>query len=613
MLSEESRKRSATDRCARSLLWRSTYALGSLHLAILLLITITGVCAAATFLESGFSSRIARAYVYGSPWFNLWLLLLALNLTCSAATRWPWEKHHTGFVITHVGIIVILLGALLGRARGFEGSIDLSRGAPPAQEVLLDRPRLTVESPASGQLFSTPFDPEVRPPRPDRPRTLPLPGSEVQLVIDNYASRAVEKTILTPDPSSREPALALEFTGPFGPQPILLFLGLNSPANSRADLGTQAYVEFLPALPAIPNPPPTPTFRETQMILARDPAQPILHNTSGKPSGFRFFLGSRRDGDPLELEILRPDGSGEIYRLKDLLQRTLDDFSGAKILVARYWPNLVLTNGQPESQGDQPSNPAVLVMLEGSLPAPPSPARLVLSPGPTPETLLYLGWSGNTTPSQGTLRLGETFSPGWQGWSARLLTLSPNARLENLTLPAEKGDNRPGRPALHAYLQNPDGTTGPACWLASGTSAVFTSSGTASRIGFGLELQPLPFSIRLDSFAVPRDPGTDEPSNFRASITFADEKLKSTVPATLEMNQPATYPPGLFPQITGLSYKFSQAGWDPENLDRTTLQVLHDPGWFFKWTGSLLVVAGIFSMFYLRRDSTGPTPPVLSS
>jgi hypothetical protein len=49
-----------------------------------------------------------------------------------------------------------------------------------------------------------------------------------------------------------------------------------------------------------------------------------------------------------------------------------------------------------------------------------------------------------------------------------------------------------------------------------------------------------------------------------------------------------------------LSYKFSQAGWDPQNLNRTTLQVLHDPGWMLKWTGSLLVVAGIFSMFYLR-------------
>lgn len=169
-----------------SLMMRAIYALGSLHLAMLLLITLTGVCIVATLLESGFSSRVARAYVYGSPWFNLWLVLLCLNLICSTLTRWPWQRHHIGFVITHAGIIILLAGALLGRARGFEGSLDLSRGAPPANQVLLDRPRLTVESPATGQLFSTPFDPEVRTPRPDRPRLLPLPSSDVQLIIDGY-------------------------------------------------------------------------------------------------------------------------------------------------------------------------------------------------------------------------------------------------------------------------------------------------------------------------------------------------------------------------------------------------------------------------------------------
>ena len=604
MSAPTSRDEKILARRGQSALWRGVHALGSIHLAMLLLITLTGVCIAATFLESGFSTRVARAYVYGSPWFNLWLLLLCLNLICSTMTRWPWQKHHLGFVITHAGIIILLGGALVGRARGFEGSLDLSRGAPPANQVLLDRPRLTVESPATGQLFSTPFDPEVRTPRPDRPRLLPLPSSDVQLVIDGYTSRSIEKTNLLPDPASPNPGITLEFTGPFGPEPIQLPLILNSTSDSRANLGPQTIVQFLPTLPSATPPPTAPTFRETQMVLARDPAQPILHNSTGTPSGFRFFLGSRNSGDPLELEILRPDGSGEIYRLTDLLNRTLDDFSGAKILVARYWPNMVLQGGQPTSDGDQPINPAVLVMLEGSLPDT-APARRTLSPGPTPNSLFYLAESPSTSPTRGTTQIGQTFSPGWVGWSVRILTLEPHARIETSTVPSEKMEPTPGRPALHAFLRSPDGSTGPARWIASGTSAVLATPTATSRIGFGLELQNLPFSIRLDSFNVPRDPGTDEPANFLATVTFADEKKKVEVPAQLEMNQPATYPPGLLPQITGLSYKFSQAGWDPQDLNRTTLQVLHDPGWFLKWSGSLLMVAGIFSMFYLRRE---PTP-----
>ena len=604
----ESREEKILARRTQSPIWRAVHALGSLDLAMLLLITLTGVCAAATFLESGFSARVARAYVYGSPWFNLWLVLLCLNLICSAATRWPWQRHHTGFVITHAGIIILLGGALLGRARGFEGSLDLSRGAPPVTQVLLDHPRLTVESPATGQLFSTPFDPEVRTPRPDRPRLLPLPDSDVQLVIDGYTNSSIEKTELTPDPSSPNPGLVLEFTGPFGSEPIRIPLVLNSASDSHADLGAQAEVEFVTTLPKSGRPSTAPTFRETQMVLAKDPSQPIVHNTSGQSSGFHFFLGSRKSKDPLELEIIRPDGSGEIYRLTDLLNRTLDDSSGTKILVARYWPNLILKDGQPTSEGDSPDNPAVLVMLEGTLPDT-TPSRLALTIGPTPGTLSFLGESSSPTPTIGTVRPGDTFFPGWKGWSAKLVSLEKNARIETITLPSEKADTRPGRPALHARLRSPDGNSGNARWIASGTSAVLTSANAASRVGFGLELQPLPFSIRLDSFDVPRDPGTDEPANFRASVTFADSKRNLEVPAQLEMNHPATFPPGLFPQVTGLSYKFSQAGWDPQNLNRTTLQVLHDPGWLLKWTGSLLMVAGIFSMFYLRRGPQSQPAP----
>ena len=602
MLSKEARKKLAEERSGRSWIWRSVYALGSLDLAILLLLSLAGVCAVATFLESGFSARVARAYVYNAPWFNVWLLLLALNLTCSAATRWPWERRHAGFVITHAGILVLLAGALLGRSKGFEGSVDLLKGAPPIREILLDRPRLTVESPATGQLFSTPFDPEIRPPQPDRPRLLPLPGSEVRLVVDGFTRRSHEKAVLTPDSAAGQPGLTLELTGPFGPDPIPASLTLGS--FPRLDLGNLAVLEFKNTL--IEETEKRPAYRETQMVLAQDPSHPIVHNTAGTSSGYRFFVGSRSPQGPIELEILRPDGSGEVYRLSEILERTLVDPDGTQVLAARYWPNLVLRDGQPATDGDRPDNPAVLVMLEGSIADPTAPAKLLLAPGSAPGTVRFRGKSGNEKPVTGEVRVGEKFSPGWRGWSARLVAWEPSARIETVTSPLPLSDPRPGRPAIHVRLRTPSGQEGPPRWIASGTSAILQTEGAASRIGFGLELQPLPFTVRLDSFEVPRDPGTDEPANFLASVTFAEEKKNLEAPAQLQMNQPATFPPGIWPQITGLSYKFSQAGWDPQNLNRTTLQVLYDPGWMLKWSGSLLVVAGIFSMFYLRnQNSTG--------
>ena len=66
------------------------------------------------------------------------------------------------------------------------------------------------------------------------------------------------------------------------------------------------------------------------------------------------------------------------------------------------------------------------------------------------------------------------------------------------------------------------------------------------------------------------------------------------------MNNPFSFPIAWWRSWTGLTYKISQASWNPENLNQSTVQILRDPGWSLKWIGSLLVVAGVFMMFYLR-------------
>ena len=66
------------------------------------------------------------------------------------------------------------------------------------------------------------------------------------------------------------------------------------------------------------------------------------------------------------------------------------------------------------------------------------------------------------------------------------------------------------------------------------------------------------------------------------------------------MNHPFSFPGNWWRTWTGLTYKISQASWNPENLNQSTVQILRDPGWLLKWIGSLLVVIGVFMMFYLQ-------------
>ena len=69
----------------------------SIKLAVVLLAVLIVASIAGTIYESSFDAKVARAYVYGAPWFNLWLLLLVANLTVSAVSRWPWKKHTSRF------------------------------------------------------------------------------------------------------------------------------------------------------------------------------------------------------------------------------------------------------------------------------------------------------------------------------------------------------------------------------------------------------------------------------------------------------------------------------------------------------------------------------------
>src|SRR5258707_10234527 len=116
----------------------------SLKLAVVLLAVLIVAAIAGTIWESSFDAKVARAYVYRAPWFNLWLVLLAANLTVSALSRWPWRKHHVAFLITHLGIITLLTGSLIGRIFGIEGTITLFKGDPPNNRLLIDEHQLRV-------------------------------------------------------------------------------------------------------------------------------------------------------------------------------------------------------------------------------------------------------------------------------------------------------------------------------------------------------------------------------------------------------------------------------------------------------------------------------------
>ena len=478
------------ERQRRSLIWRVIHLLGSLKLALVLLATIAIAIATATFTEAHFDAAVARAWIYKAPWFIAWLGVLCINLFSVTLTRWPWQKKHTGFIITHYGIIILLIGAVIGSKLGFEGNITLRTDGQGQRKIVTDRSCIQIESPADSYLYLMPLDTRFMHPSVASPTYLPVPGTSLRIGIVAVSEHLISRPHLAKaTEKGAGTAVLLDFSS--GMMKQTLHVGLGTGEGSP---GTHDF------------------FGRASIAMASDPQVLPPHDPSNK----------------------------------------------------KPW--------------------------------------LDLNPGTDGTSLKYKIGRGTSVTSSGTLREGDLLPLGWADWRLHVGQIMTHASVVSSPEPSD-GEGE-GVPGFQAFLTNPDGEKSTPLWVASGDVVPLVLNKEMVRIGYGLELRPIPFSISLVDFQVPRDEGTESPSDFRASVRFKNNKTGKEKEGVIRMNHPASYPGGFLANMTGFNYKFSQAEWNPRDLKETTLQVLYDPGWLLKWTGSLAICLGIATMFYIRpRES----------
>jgi hypothetical protein len=599
--SAPARKQMISERQKRSAVWRVIHLLGSLQLALILLATIAIACAIATFAESNFNTKIAQTYIYKAPWFQLWLAVLCVNLFAVTLTRWPWQKSHIGFVVTHYGIITLLIGAMVGMQTGFEGNVTLRRDASPVNRVTTNRSIIQLQSPADSALYLMRFDAEVTRPSARRPRTFSVPSTDLKIVADDFSPNLIrEQKLVASEAPDAAQALLLRLSSKMAGQSIDFPLALPGGQPVEKDFFGLARISFRPVL-AEQSP---ATAQETRMVFAH--YAPISQSLEAPAD-----VAVRLSDDGSKLTILSTEGTGATYLRSEIMNQAIAE-AGWLVLVENYWPDFVMKDSRPASKSDSPNNPAALVRISKLTETKDTKPSLELAP--SGERVAYQLRRGGQVIASGSVKPGDSFALGWADWQAELTQFLERAELvTEIKAGPPLGKGEQGLPGFRAHLESNDGKRGPDRWIESGQITPLTDGTRVVRIGYGLETKPLPFSLRLINFEVPRDEGTDTPSNFLATIEFRDSATGATKTGVAKMNHPASFPGTLLASLTGINYKFSQAEWNPRDLGETTLQVLYDPGWLLKWIGSLGICVGIAIMFYWKpgSDNSGPAPRML--
>jgi cytochrome c-type biogenesis protein CcsB len=101
----------------------------SMQLTGILLLLFAISTGYATFIENDFGAETAKAVVYNATWFNLMLLLLAVNLVGSIIKNKMYKKEKWAVFLFHIGFLIIFIGAAITRYVGFEGMMPIREGA----------------------------------------------------------------------------------------------------------------------------------------------------------------------------------------------------------------------------------------------------------------------------------------------------------------------------------------------------------------------------------------------------------------------------------------------------------------------------------------------------
>ena len=548
--------------------------IGSIKLAVPLLSSIVGILIWATFYESQVGSTTVQQEVYKSPWFGALMFMLALNLSVSALSRYPWRgARKIGFALTHFGLVVIIAGSAAVIHLGMEGMLLVRTDSGAGDRLRVQGDLLEVVN-ADGELQQGSIF--VKQDGSISPRF--VAGLELEAYTDN----AVQEISFAEGEGKSNPAVKLSLASGRMGQTVDRTLAVLPEIYSKVSLGP-AELELIEAT----------SDKELKSLL--------------KPKNSDKHLWG-------ELEIVTKAKKRTID-VKSNQGKTIK-VGDVKIAVNNFYPDFRLDRDkQPATASENYNNPAIALEVASSqgkerlyvfgksgfppvrtLVSGKAIENITLSYQVQPpevkdyfkvivsEDNIYYAAKSSTKFKSGNLAVGQEVTPGWADFRITLDEYLPHAQLQRKIIPTDDKQIQ-GAPALLVKTQS-----GQETWLPWGEASAIADGENTICAAFSPKLYQIPFGIKLEDFIVDRNEGSQSVAMWTSKIRIEDPSNDNVEQRKVWMNHPTWYK----------GWKIAQASWNPGDLQQSTLQVKREPAWVtaLTWFGSGLVILGIGVMFY---------------
>jgi hypothetical protein len=598
--------------------------ISSVRLAVPLMLVLAVVVSVGTVYESIYNSEYASLMVYKSWWFTLLQCLLWVNIFLSTLSRWPYKMHHLGFVITHIGLMTLLIGGFVTGVSGIDGQLRIATGAasstvvlsqpvvgyqfhdsPRAQSVELPR-RLAKatwekDSKANAELRHLFWIKQFLPfSTPEKVAAEKSDGGPVTSAALSFRLKSAFFDVSDWLDTNDNPVMQM------GPATLMVKLGKYSgakPIKKRKPQSepVKAVKKSGITIKAID--------RVTKRLLAEKNISsiPVNWKVAGidiKVNGvFKHAIVSENklaEGPPtswnpaVELEV-----SVGGKNLREVLYQKFPDFS---LLQDANLPfQLVLVGGDESAAMPETSSESKLPPNHPPIESSNEDASGGMNPGmggtnqiefwvdplsADRAATVVLKKSGAVVSEQ-TLSEGETLQTPWMGIVLTLANVNKGGRMQMLPREIEPERGKPLPPSA-ILIQLADSQD--SFWLVEGSSQTVQLMGRPADIFYGRKTVSLPFEIELKKFSKVDYPGTETPMSFESLVGIkgsSDEQV-------ISMNEPL--------KRQGFTVYQSSFIDNPGETVESIFSVNQDPGRPIKYIGSLILAIGIILLTVMRSN-----------